>query len=256
MGTSTRWKGPGGGPWSAAGRRMARWRPELPRADERLEEIAGDYLGALHQTIRAEPSAFGLYSAVLASGDRLAGQLGSLGEEPPDSAEAFVALLAEQVGGDGGTITDAVIRRAVVASGRRVLAEHPELAEVWGRGDAGGRGFASDILCDLYRLFFADVVSEFLRSVVTEHIKLAIPLVAVANPEDQIADWVADQVLTLVPNPCETAAEVTDSVDDAEAAAEAAENPVSVLPAIARSLVPNAARGVLGLIIGAQETAA
>jgi hypothetical protein len=256
MGTSTRWKGPGGGPWSAAGRQLARWRPERPHADERLEEIARDYLSALHQTIRTDPSAFGLHDAVLAAGDRLALQLSSLREQHPDSAEAFTALLAEQVGGDGGTITDAAIRRAAVAAGRHVLAQHPELEEAWGSGITRGRGFTSDILCDLYRFFFGDVVAEFLRSVVAEQVKLAVPVLAVANPEDQIADWIAEQVVTLVPDPCEKAAEVTGSVGEAEAAVEAAENPVSLLPAIARSLVPPAARGVLGLITGEEETAA
>ncbi|OEV08716.1 hypothetical protein [Streptomyces nanshensis] len=256
MGTSTRWKGPGGGPWSAAGGRLAQWNPDRPHAEERLEEIAADYLTALHQTIRTDRSAFGLYDAVLAAGDRLALQMSSLREEHPDSAEAFMALLAEQVGGDGGTVTDACIRRAAVAAGRDVLAQHPELEQAWASGDTGGRGFPSDILCDLYRLFFGDVVAEFLRSVVAEHVKLAVPVLAGADPGDQIADWIADQVLTLVPDPCEKAAEVTDSVDEAGAAVEAVENPVSVLPAIARSLVPHAARGVLGLITGEEETAA
>lgn len=256
MGTSTRWKGPSGGPWSAAGRRLARWPPKRAHADERLEDIAGDYLSALHQTIRTDPSAFGLHDAVLAAGDRLALQLSSLSENRPDSAEAFTALLAEQVGGDGGTITDAAIRRAAVAAGRRVLAQHPELQEAWAPGVTGGRGFTSDILCDLYRLFFGDVVAEFLRSVVAEQVKLAVPVLAVADPEDQIADWIAEHVVTLVPDPCETAAEVTDSVNEVEAAVEAAENPVSALPAIARSLVPRAARGALGLINGEEETAA
>ncbi|TFV32613.1 hypothetical protein E4K10_22760 [Streptomyces sp. T1317-0309] len=190
MGTSTRWKGPNGDPWSSAGRRLARWRDDSRNADQRLEEIAADHLSALYETLRADRSAFGLYDTACAAGERLAGALGSLAIEGAESEDALVARLVSEVGGDGGTLADAAVRRGVAAAVRDVRDRHPELDEAIGGGAAGG-GFAWDILCDLYQVFFADMVGEFLRSVVAEHIKLAVPVLIATDPEGRIADWVA-----------------------------------------------------------------
>ncbi|MDX3759022.1 hypothetical protein [Streptomyces sp. AK02-04a] len=250
MGTSTRWKGPNGDPWSSAGRRLARWRDDSRNADQRLEEIAADHLSALHETLRADRSAFGLYDTACAAGERLAGALGSLAIEGAESEDALVARLVSEVGGDGGTLADAAVRRGVAAAVRDVRDRHPELDEVIGGGAAGG-GFAWDILCDLYQVFFADMVGEFLRSVVAEHIKLAVPVLIATDPEGRIADWVAEKVVDLVPNPCEESAEAMDlaeAVDTAQSVVGAVQDPLSALPKIAESLVPRAVGKVLGLI--------
>jgi hypothetical protein len=247
MGTSTRWEGPGGDRWRAAGGRPARWRPDQRNADQRLEEIAGDHLHALHETMRADSSAFSLHDAACTAGERLADVMGSLAKAAPKSTDEFLTLLTEEVGGDGGTLTDAALRRGAAAAGREVLELHPELDDEMRTGSSG---FASDILCDLYQLFFADVVSEFLRSVIAEHVNLAVPVLIATDPEGRIAGWVAEQVLTLVPSPCEEAAAVTgpEAVDTAEAGMGYAQDPGSALPEIARRLVPRTVGRVLGLI--------
>ncbi len=250
MGTSTRWKGPSGDRWSSAARRLARWREDSRNADQRLEEIAADYLRALHETLRVDQSAFGLYDTACVAGERLAGVLGSLAAEGAESADALVARLVSEVGGDGGTLADAAVRRGMAAAIRDVRDRHPELDDAMGGGAAGG-GFAWDILCDLYQVFFADMVGEFLRSAVAEHVKLAVPVLIATDPEGKIADWVAEKLVDLVPNPCEESAEATDlaqAVDTAQSVVGAAQDPSAVLPKIAESLVPRAVGKVLGLI--------
>ncbi|MFI8930067.1 hypothetical protein ACIG3E_20590 [Streptomyces sp. NPDC053474] len=250
MGTSTRWKGPNGGQWSSAARRLARWREDSRHADQRLEEIAADHLRALHETLRADRSAFGLYDTACAAGERLAGTLGSLAAEGVESADALVARLVSEVGGDGGTLADAAVRRGLAAAVSDVRASHPEFDDAMGVGHAGG-GFAWDILCDLYQVFFADMVGEFLRSVVAEHVKLAVPVLIATDPEGRIADWVAAKVVRLVPNPCEESAEASDLApagDAAQSMADAAQDPSAALPKLAEALVPRAVGKALGLI--------
>lgn len=250
MGTSTRWKGPSGDQWSSAARRLARWREDSRNADQRLEEIAADHLRALHETLRADRSAFGLYDTACAAGERLAGALGSLATEGAESTDVLVARLVSEVGGDGGTLADAAVRRGVAAAVWDVRDRHPEMADAID-GGASGSSFAWDILCDLYQVFFADMVGEFLRSVVAEHVKLAVPVLIAADPEGRIADWVAEKVVDLVPNPCEEFVEATDpaqALETAQLVVGAVEDPSAALPKIAELLVPRAVGKVLGLI--------
>ncbi|WEV26787.1 hypothetical protein OYE22_17470 [Streptomyces sp. 71268] len=253
VGTSTRWQGPNGDQWSSASRRLAHWRDDSRNAGRRLEEIAADHLRALHETLRADRSAFGLYDTACAAGERLARALGSLSTEGAESENALIARLVSEAGGDGGTLADAAVRRGVAAAVRDVRNRHPELDDAMAKG-AAGAGFSWDLLCDLYQLFFAATVGEFLRSVVAEHVKLAVPVLIATDPESTIADWVADKVVDLVPSPCEEAAEgtrLTRAVDTTRSLVGSARDP-SALPRIAESLVPRAVGSVLGLIT--QET--
>ncbi|MCC0575114.1 MULTISPECIES: hypothetical protein [Streptomycetaceae] len=250
MGTSTRWKGPNGHRWSSAARRLARWDGESRNADQRLEEIAADHLRALHETLRDDRSAFGLYDTACAAGERLAGALGSLAVQGAQSESELIARLASEVGGGGGTLADAAVRRGVAEAVRDLRGRHPELDDAMEAASAGG-GFAWDILCDLYQVFFADMVGEFLRSAVAEHVKLAVPVLVATDPEGRIADWVAEKLVDLVPNPCEEsaeAAELAKAVDTAQSVVGAVEDPSAVLSKVAEGLVPKAVGRVLGLI--------
>ncbi|MGW6308259.1 hypothetical protein [Streptomyces niveus] len=204
----------------------------------------------MHETIRADRSAFGLYDTACAAGERLADALGSLAADGAESEDALVARLVSEVGGDGGTLTDAAVRRAVASAVRDAWSRHPELDNAIDSGATDG-GFAWDILCDLYQVFFADMVGEFLRSVVAEHVNLAVPVLIATDPEGRIADWVSEKVVDLVPSPCEESAEAADlaqAVDNAQSAVGAAQDPSAALPTIAQSLVPRAVGKVLGLI--------
>lgn len=176
--------------------------------------------------------------------------LGSLAGEGAPSENALIARLVSEVGGDGGTLADAAVRRALAAAAQEVWRRHSEPGGAMRAGVPGG-GFAWDILCDLYQVFFADMVGEFLRSVVAEHVKLAVPVLVVADPEGKIADWVADKLVDLVPSPCEESAEAkerAEAVDTAESVLNGAQDPAAVLPTIAGKLVPGAVGKVLGVI--------
>ncbi|MFI6583530.1 hypothetical protein [Embleya sp. NPDC050493] len=208
------------------GNRLTRWRPDQRDADQRLGEIAQSLLLALQSTVREDASAFGLYDAACTAGGRLADVMAS----PPRMASdtEVLAGLVTRIGGEGGTLSDAVVRRAVAAAWVQVQEQHPELS-----GSTIGRSMTADILCDLYRLFFADVVAEFLRSVVAEKINLAmLGSTVLIDPESVIANWITECLLEFVPDPCEVA--VGRGGSDA-------------LPGIARSLVPRAVDAVLGL---------
>ncbi|MGW6096977.1 hypothetical protein ACWFRK_21980 [Streptomyces sp. NPDC055157] len=258
MGTSSRWPGPSGNPdtpageWSRVGRRLSLWRSGRL---EDLEPIAEDCLSVLHRTLRADPSAFGLRDATCAAGERLttvmdslAASPGTLADGPPDPLGAdprtdFAARLVRAVGSEGGTVADAAVRRAAAATVDRMATRHPEALA------ADGKGWSGDLFCLLYQWFFADVVAEFLRGVIAEKIKLVVPVLPLADPEDHVADWIAEQVLCLVPNPCEEAERLHDVVEQAEDAATASEDPtVGTLAQVARGLVPRAVGTALGLL--------
>ncbi|GAA2058613.1 hypothetical protein GCM10009757_38730 [Streptomyces cheonanensis] len=242
MGTSTRWKGPAGGRWSNASRRLARLPEQPAKAALRLESIADDQLRALHETLRADRSAFGLYDVASAAGEQLARVMGSLAAAGEESADALLARLIREVGGDGGTLADAAVRRGLATAVRDVRALHPELDHALDTGAARG-GIASDILCDLYRFFFAGLVAEFLRSVVAEHLKLAVPVLIAVDPEERIAGSVANTVLGWLPSPCERA----DAPPEPGPAADPSPEPPATLPEIAASMVPEVVGRALGL---------
>jgi hypothetical protein len=249
MGTSTRWAGPGGlsgtaAEWSRASRRLSRWDENGPQAEQLLDKILDDHLDVLHRTMREDQSAFGLVAAATKAGYRLADAMAALADDGIGSlkdADGFLARFTDEVGGDGATVTDAAIRRAATDTAERLLERRK--AETDG-GEAAGGGLAGDLLCLLYQWFFADIVTEFLRSVIAEKVKLVAPVLRVLDPGDHIADWAADKVLSLVPSPCEEAAELTEKAKSAESAIE---DPVGSLPDLARSLVPGTVGKVLGL---------
>ncbi|WP_328465994.1 hypothetical protein [Streptomyces sp. NBC_00448] len=196
--------------------------------------------------MRENQSAFGLVDAATAAGYRLADVMAVLTQEGPGNLNdpgEFLARFTNEVGGDGGTVTDAAIRRAAADTAERFL-KHQSAAT--GAAEVAGAGLTGDLLCLLYQWFFADIVSEFLRSVIAEKIKLVVPVLPVLDPGDRIADWAADKVLSLVPSPCEEAAEL---VEKAKSGESVVEEPVGSLPDIARSLVPGAVGKVLGLVI-------
>lgn len=250
MGTSTRWLGPSGRRWTAARRQLARWEVDDPDGERWLEKTAASHLRALQESIQTDRSAFGLYEASCAAGERLAGILASLATEGTASRDALATRLVTEVGGNGGTLADAAVRRAAAAAADDVLRRHPELdGAMPGRGSGGG--FAWDILCDLYQMFFADIVGEFLRATVAEHVKVAAPVLLAVDPGDRVADWVAEKLVDLVPNPCEESAEATglaEAAATAQSVADGVEDPVGTLSDMARSLVPRAVGSVLGLI--------
>ncbi|MER5457701.1 hypothetical protein ABT008_23275 [Micromonospora sp. NPDC002389] len=220
MGTSTRLPGPTTGGWTSTKRRLGGWTPdpesqpdELATTDQRFfEETAAHLRRALRDALREDPDRFGLQEAARAGGERLVTVLDDL--RRPDPAllrditdqgaitpeDEFVRRFVDEVGGDGRIIVDAVTR----CTARRVA---ERLVDADGGVLAGTRtnGISGELFCDLYRLFFGGMVGEFVHVLIAEHVKLAVPVLAL-DPTGTVAGLVADQVVKILPDPCAVAA--------------------------------------------------
>lgn len=246
MGTSKRWGGPRVGSWGALGMAV-RAVPNTREAEQgELDRAAGEAIDALHETLRGNAQAFGLVPAAQDAGERLLRALrdmeGGEAHEPGSTPEEFLAWLTDTVGGGGSSITDAAVRRAATSSGDRLLRE-------LGGEPPSGR-LAGDLLCLLYQWFFADIVAEFLRAVVTMNIKLAVPIADFVDPEDRLVGRIADRVVDLVGNPCE---EAEKRLEAAEQVADAIEEPEEALADVAAGLLPKSIQRVLGLVAAEDE---
>src|SRR5206468_777547 len=97
---------------------------------------------------------------------------------------------------------DAVARDAAVECARRLL-EDPQVQAAVQTGAGGRLPIAGDLFCAVYQLFFARAVRTFLASVIAEKVKLLFPVLRVFDPAGLVADWVANKLLDVLPNPCE-----------------------------------------------------
>ncbi|MFE6777468.1 hypothetical protein [Streptomyces sp. NPDC057702] len=224
----------------------------------------------LHRTVRADPTAFGLYDATYAAGERVSSLLGALARTttlaatgsatggPRDEAldaipdvlradtdprTAFVGYVSTVVGGTGGTITDAAVRRAAVATADEVSRLHPEALA------ADGSGWTGDLLCLLYQGFFASVVAEFLRAVIAEKVTFVLPALPLLDPEDHVARGVFERVLRLLPNPCEEA-HLADGAERRNGRVAPDNSASGSLARVARDLLPRTVGAALGLASG------
>ncbi|MFI6346052.1 hypothetical protein [Streptomyces sp. NPDC050560] len=193
----------------------------------------------MQDSVREDRTAFGLYDAMCAAARRLTAETAGLAREPD-----FTARFTVSVGGTGGTVTDAAVRRAAATSARCV---HEERAKA-----PTGAGITGELFCLLYKLFFADVVAEFVRGAVAESVKGAVPVLHVLDPGDHVADWVADQVMEVLPDPCEETQKLAEAVEEAASAAEVVADPLASLADVAYDLIPVAAERALGLVPAAE----
>lgn len=261
MGTSSKWPGPKTGEWKKVTRSVAQLRPAPgvavsavtipgPRSpgEHWISEESAAGRGqrcrdALTAAVREDPEAYGLRSSMTRVGNSLiavvegfgtAGQAIDL-EPAPDwpgaRADWFLHQFVSTVAGTGTTIADAVARRCSTACAEVILAD-PAAAAAIERGDIGWR-FPRGLFCEIYQFFFADFVSEFVHAVIAEKVNLVVPGLVLADPSGQIADWVADQVMAVIPMPC------------AEKAAHP-EDPRSVTE-LAREMLPGAVTTALGI---------
>lgn len=246
MGTSVRWDGPRGDQWQGIRDVMPAGRISGQYTDQELTAAAQRSVRALHQTLRRDEGAFGLAEAAQEAGDRLVDVLGEMARGGAYAAldgEEFLARFTSQVAGEGTRFTDAAVRRAAVAVGEKFLdRDEPQTS----RGTLSG-----DLLCEIYQFFFANLVAEFLRAVITTHVKLAFPLMEFVDPEDGLVGRVSESLVALVASPCEEAGR---RLEKAEEVAGAVEQPEESLTDIARQLVPRSVRRVLGLVSEEDES--
>src|SRR5207302_5182035 len=120
---------------------------------------------------------------------------------PGSRRDWFLCQFVTTVAGDRASIADAIARRAATATAEQVLAD-PAVGEAIDRGDSRIR-ISDGLFCTIYRFFFADYVTEFVKAVIAEKVKLTVPALVLIDPTGQIADWVAGKVMSFIPTPCE-----------------------------------------------------
>ncbi|MFF0234341.1 hypothetical protein [Micromonospora sp. NPDC005254] len=219
MGTSTRLPGPKNGSWTAAKGRLGNWTPDatsrpdqlLTPDQERAEAIAAQYQRALRDALNADPEAFGIRAAAEQAGARLIELLDGLGRADSPlvrdvaawgDADEFVRRFVGQVAGDGQLIVDAAVRRAA-----RRVAEHLVMPDGPLADPSRPKPVSGELFCALYQAFFGEVVGELVHIFIAENIKIAVPALAILDPTDVVAGFVADQVVKVLPNPCAEAVE-------------------------------------------------
>jgi len=254
MGTSSKWRGPAGQPWTSVTGNVSRRldlvsartadKIPLPRPDDTEVCLGRDVIAdrgtrfrvALAAALRKDPDVFGLCATMRDHGRRLvrvAGSLVTAGFDalapPPPRWSAgdedwFVYQFVRGVAGDGNTIIDAMARRAAVRCAEKILRDS--------RSRRAGDHLSTELFCLIYQFFFAEILAEFVRAVVAENINLALPGLVLIDPAGHIADWVAGQVVEAIPSPCEAGH------------ARSADDPVTDL---ATDLVQDAVERALGI---------
>jgi hypothetical protein len=130
---------------------------------------------------------------------------GATAEEREDH---FVAGFVTAVGGNGGLVSDAVARRAARRAAEQLLGEGSPVADALRDGGETDARISGELFCTVYRHFFGEYVGEFVRTAVGEGIALAAaPLALPVDPTGLVAGAVARQVMKILPDPCDAAAD-------------------------------------------------
>lgn len=232
MGTSTRWLGPRGAGWETMRRGVERLQPlpsgisddgprvdspgsgnAAPAATTAMAQSRDACLSGLRRAVQREPDALGLRPAMTAAGERLVDVAEELAEAGIDEflgarhsnisrEDRFVAEFVRRVGGTGGLVADAVVRRSATRTAATLLREHAPLRRELREGAAGGR-LDPDWLCVIWKLFFADIVETVVAAVIAEQVHLAVPALAVVDPTQAVPEWVAEKLIKALPSPCD-----------------------------------------------------
>ncbi|MBN1174105.1 MAG: hypothetical protein JXA67_18175 [Micromonosporaceae bacterium] len=200
---------------------------------------------ALADDLAEDPDRYGLRPATLAAGQRLVDTLAALmrgeplppatGPVPDDPIEALRARFVEQVAGDGTLVADAVVRRAAVRCAERLTEADSPVTAAIRDGDSGSGSVTGELFCIIYRMFFGEVVGEFLKTAIATKIQVLVPVLAVLpfGIGGKLAEWVAGKAVGLIPNPCEEK--------------EQPEHAGQPLSAVATKLLDSAFRHAVGL---------
>lgn len=236
MGTSTRWPGPKGGAWIAPNRRLGeldRQASESTRNennpktedqcavnDQSTAEIQAAIIAkqcweALAQTLCDDPDAYGLRDAALATGGRLVRVLAELvstgptalgplsGDTPDARLVTFVQRFTDRVVGAGSSPVYAAARRAAVDCTDKIL-QDPRIHSAVTEGDPASKlRLSGDLLCLIYRLFFARLVSRFIQAAIAAKINLLMPWWQAVDPAGKLSEWLTANIMAVLPNPCE-----------------------------------------------------
>jgi hypothetical protein len=125
--------------------------------------------------------------------------IGVVGASPDERELQFISAFLGDV--SPGTVPEYAVRRGVRSTVETAIKDNAPLRAAVRSGDGGYR-MPRELFCSIFQLFFADAVRAFLRAVVAEHLKIALPVLYL-DPTGLIADAAAKKLVGLVPNPCE-----------------------------------------------------
>jgi hypothetical protein len=222
-------------------------------SDDDVAQVGEAFLNALRAELTTEPDQFGLLRISQRGGLRLVGtlemlstavrltDLAQLTGAPEQRIDVFLAWFVRHVAGSGGTVVDALARQAALHCGQVLLDRQPPLRAAIEHDASSSDGFAidDDLFCAIYQIFFADLVTGFIRTLIASKIGLLVPALPAIDPTGQIMKWVANKIAERVPTPCQEGGGTG-----------------SQLVEIARSLVTTALQRTLGIpTVDAQSAA-
>ena len=128
-----------------------------------------------------------------------------VGHDGLSREERFVVEFVRRVAGSGGLIADAVVRRSATRTAATLVRDHAVLREALGGGTGGAaRGrLDPDWLCIIWKLFFGDLVETAVAAVIAEQLQMAVPVLAVVDPAQAVPDWIAEELIKVLPSPCD-----------------------------------------------------
>ncbi|WP_211762990.1 hypothetical protein [Kutzneria sp. CA-103260] len=189
--------------------------PPPALSPDEVERLGEGFRAALATALQRDPDQFGLRDAVEQAGNRLMDTLQNIDRELPawlavaddasvdERRDEFVARFSDEVAGSVGGMADAAVRHAATDAAVAVLDGSPRLRHAVDTGTPSRGGISSELFCTVYRIFFAQAVTNFLKSVITAKITLIAPILPVIDPAGHIATWIADMIMSIVPTPCD-----------------------------------------------------
>lgn len=208
-GTSTRLR-PRAVNWPAAIRALRDWQSnDLDPAQKAA--VGRRQRDALRHDLQKDLAAYGLLEAstsatarlvdLLAPDARGVRQISVSGATREERETSFLVGITGAVGGSGVGVGDAIVRRATVATGRRILAESAVRDQIDDPSNSNIT-FSGDLFCLIYKLFLGDVVSSAIQTIIQEKIRLFFPILRLTDPIVPISSWIANEVTSLIPDPC------------------------------------------------------
>lgn len=180
-----------------------------------IEQHAEAFRDALRSQMLIDRESFGLYETTNATATRFIDTVEEIangswfyieteetGPPPGERRDIFVTRFVDRVSSSVGLPMDAVMRHAVTDSVEELIDQSPELQTAIETGQNTEGTISDGIFCKIYQIFFANIVTNLLKSVITAKIKLLFPVLPVVDPADNITDWISTKVTSLIPTPC------------------------------------------------------
>jgi hypothetical protein len=137
--------------------------------------------------------------------------------DPAQRRLAFVTGFVDEVAGRGGTFADAAVRKAAAQAAEQLLNDQA-IRQAIDAGADDGLSIPRDLFCAVYRMFFAHAVEQFLTTVIAEgattFLVAHVPVLPAIDPGGQIAEWIAQDLVAMLPTPCKDPAATGPSLAD------------------------------------------